>query len=281
VRAERQARLRRLSASLYLAPEDLPVEAFCAMLAARGLGGIGLTARAVGAMRPAALAALLRRHDLVATSLNSAGYVLHADPAAARQQAELDARLFEAAAELGAPVNLILGGTLHGGAAGRPMPLAEARARAVEGLDRLLDRAARLGVRLSLEPMHPAAVGTRSVVNQLSVARALLAARPALGLTLDLYHSWWDADLPGVVAEEVARLFVVQVCGLEVPADGRAPRRAELSAGPPELRWLVNALAAAGHEGLLEYEAFHDQLGSPDPAALLDRAAADVLALAA
>jgi sugar phosphate isomerase/epimerase len=273
------ARLRRLAVSLYAAPDEMPVEAFCAMLAARGIGGVGLTARAVEGMAPAALAGLLRRHDLVASSLNSAGYVLHADADAARRQAELDARLFDAAAELGAPVNLILGGTLHGAPGGMALP--EARARAEAGLDALLARALAAGVRLSLEPMHPAAIGTRSVVNQLSVASALIAARPALGITLDVYHSWWDADLPAFVAAHPARLLVVQLSGLHVPPDGSAPRRAELAEAPPELGWLVRALADAGHHGVLEYEVFHGPLGAPEVGGLLDRAVASFLDLTA
>lgn len=271
-------RLRRFAVSLYAVPPDLPVPRFCAMLAARGIGGIGLTARAVETLDPEALARLLRDHDLRATSLNSAGYVLHIDPAAAAAQAALDVQLLDAAAALDAPVNVILGGTLHAATPGSAAPpLREAWHRAAEGLARLAEQARAAGVRLALEPMHPLALGTKGCINQLSHARALAARHAGVGLTLDLYHSWWDADLPAAVAE--ADIQVAQVCGLDVPADGTPPLRAELSAGPSDLALFLRDLDAAEYAGAVEYEVFWDPMGRPDADGLLDRATRDWLAL--
>ncbi len=272
--------LRRFAVSLYAAPPDCTVERFCALLAARGIGGIGLTARAVEAHAPEALARLLRAHDLVATSLNSAGYVLHADPAAAAAQAALDTRLFEAAEALGAPVNVILGGTLHAAHPGAPAPdLRTARARAAEGLAALAARAARCGVRLALEPMHPQALGTKGCINQLSQARALAARHAEVGLTLDFHHSWWDADLPATIRDATEAIRVVQVCGEIVPEDGGPAQRAPLSAGPADLALMLRDLDAAGYAGAIEYEVFWDQMGRPAPEDLLDDAVRDHLVL--
>lgn len=247
------------------------------MLAERGFGGIGLTAREVDAIPPRALRQLLAAHGLVATSLNSAGYVLHAAPAAARAQAALDDRLFAAAAELDAPVNLITGGVLH---AAPGTSLADARAVVAEGIARLAERARREGVRLSLEPFHPMAIGLRGCINQLSAAIAAIAPFPWLGLTLDLHHSWWDADLETLLREQAHRIMLIQICGIELPSDGSAPRRAELgAAGTQEVRRLLRLAEQARYTGGIEYEVFHEQLGAPDIATLLDRAAADLLEL--
>ncbi len=270
------SRLRRFAVSLYAAPPDCGVADFCAMLARRGIGGIGLTARAVEAHGPDALARLLRTHDLVATSLNSAGYVLHADSTLAAAQSALDTRLFEAAQALGAPVNVILGGTLHAGG----LDLRSARTRSAEGLAKLAARADELGVRLALEPMHPAAIGTRSCINQLAQAQALLARHPALGLTLDFYHSWWDPDLAPTIRGAAGRIFVAQVCGLDLPADGSAPRRARLGNAPCDLALMLCELDDAGFAGAIEYEVFWDQIGRPSPEVLLDEAVRDHRALA-
>lgn len=189
-------RLRRLSFNFYMAPPDCDIARFCALAAARGAGGVGLTARAVEALSPQALADLLHARDLRCTSLNSTGYVLHAEPAAAAAQARLDNLLFAAAPVLDAPVNVILGGTLHGATATLPaLSLRDARQRAASGLARLVARAREAGVRLALEPMHPTALGTKGCINQLSHARALAARHAEVGLTLDFHHSWWDEDL--------------------------------------------------------------------------------------
>ncbi len=247
------------------------------MLADRGFGGIGLTARDVAATSPTALRQLLAAHGLVATSLNSAGYFLHAEPAAARAQAALDDRLFAAAAALDAPVNLIPGGLLH---APSGTSLVDARALAAEGIARLAERARREGVRLSLEPFHPMAIGLRGCINQISAAIAAIAPFPWLGLTLDLHHSWWDADLETLLREQALRIMVIQICGIELPADGSAPRRAELgAAGMQEVRRILRLAHQVGYTRGIEYEVFHEQLGAPNVEALLDRAAANLLEL--
>ncbi len=277
---DRAARLRRFAVNFYAAPPDCGIDSFCGMLARRGIGGVGLTARALAAMDAAGLRRLLDAHALRATSLNSTGYVLHPPGGvAARAQAALDDRLFAASAALDAPINLIPGGVLQ---AVTPMPLAEARARSLEGIARLAERASRGGARLSLEPMHPMVVGLRSCFHQIDATRPILDAWPAsvMGLTLDLFHSWWDSALDEAIATLTARLLVVQVCGVVLPADGGPPRRAELAAGPPDLGRALRLLAQAGHAGPIEYEVFHEQMHPAPPLeALLDRAVADYLAL--
>jgi sugar phosphate isomerase/epimerase len=247
------------------------------MLAERGFGGIGLTAHEVDAWQPRKLRQLLGEHGLQATSLNSAGYVLHSDPAAARSQADYDARLFASAAELGAPVNFIPGGLLQ---AASGTGLLEARARAADGLARLAERARIEGVRLALEPFHPMAIGPRGCINQISAALAAIKPFPWVGLTLDLHHSWWDADLEDLMSRHAQRVMLIQICGIELPPDGSAPRRAELgAAGTQEVRHLLRLATEAGHAGGIEYEVFHDQLGAPNIEDLLNRAATDLLAL--
>jgi sugar phosphate isomerase/epimerase len=273
-------RLRRLSFNFYMAAPDCSIERFCALAAERGVGGVGLTARAVQALRPAALARLLRDHTLSCTSLNSTGYVLHADPGAAAAQAQLDDLLFAAAQALHAPINVILGGTLHGAHGdAAPPSLREARSRAADGLARLAARARREGVRLALEPMHPVALGTKGCINQVSQARALAAQHAEVGLTLDFHHSWWDEDLSAVIGEATPDILVVQICGQCVPPDGTAARRAELSEGPADLGLFLRDLDAAGYDRAIEYEVFWDQMGGPALPGLLDRATRDFLAL--
>jgi hypothetical protein len=61
--ASETERLRRLSFNFYMAPPDCDIARFCAMAAACGAGGVGLTARAVEALPAEALAFLLRAHD--------------------------------------------------------------------------------------------------------------------------------------------------------------------------------------------------------------------------
>lgn len=266
--------LRGLAVSAYAAPPDYSLERFCGLLARRGIGGVGLTARAVEDWTPAHLSALLAAHDLRCTSLNSAGYFLHSDATLAARQADLDARLLDCAAALGAPVNVIPGGVDDAATPTAALPLAEARRRAADGLERLAGAAADAGVRLSLEPIHPLGVTDKGCINQLSHARNVIGHLPGVGLTLDLFHSWWDADLERTVEDATDDLFVVQVCGVETGPPGVPPGRTDMSKGIADVAGLLALLASTGWTGLVEYEVMHFQRPQ-EVVALLDRAVAD------
>lgn len=270
--------LRDLAVSFYAAPDDCSLERFCGLLAERGLGGIGLTARATEGRTPDQVAALLGAHDLVGTSLNSAGYFLHANEGRARAQRELDALLLEWAAVLQVPLNIIPGGLDDARSTGRAVPLSEARRRAQDALAELAGGAAAVGVRLSLEPMHPLGLPDKGCVNQLSAARAAIADLPGVGLTLDLFHSWWDADLADTVASAVDDLLVVQVCGVVTGPPGTPPRRTDLALGSADVGELLDQLAAAGRTAPVEFEVMQFQQAQ-EVQGLLDRAARDFVQL--
>ncbi|WP_431282287.1 sugar phosphate isomerase/epimerase family protein [Humitalea sp. 24SJ18S-53] len=270
--------LRRFAISLYGAPPDYPLEAFCALLASHGIGGIGLTPPVFSAHAPEEIAAVLARHGLRAASLNSAGYFLHADPAEAAAQAALDARLLAAALVLQAPVNVIPGGLLHtlpGAAGADPALLRAATRRALAAMAAATPK----DVALSLEPMHPMAMGLRSCLNQLSAARDAIQDLPGFGLTLDLFHSYWDDGIEALLRDTAGLLRVVQVCGVVLPRDGGPPRRAALRQGEIDVAAFLRALDAAGYDGMIEYEVFFDAMGRPTPEALVEQAVRDFAAI--
>jgi sugar phosphate isomerase/epimerase len=266
--------LRELSVSLYAAPVDCSLERFCRLLADRGIGGVGLTVRATQDRTPEQVAALLAAHDLVGTSLNSAGYFLHADEGRARAQRELDTRLLDWASVLQVPLNVIPGGVDDARATGERVTLGEVRRRAQAALEELAARAATLGVRVSLEPMHPLELPDKGCINQLSAARAAVAELPGVGLTLDLFHSWWDADLTDTIASAVDDLLVVQVCGVVTGPAGTLPRRTGMALGSVDVSELLNKLDAAGRTAPVEFEVMQFQQAQ-EVTGLLDRAARD------
>lgn len=272
--------LRRLAVSFYAAPADCDLEHFCTLLAARDIGGVGLTARAVQTHTPQRLTALLKNHELTCVSLNSAGYFLHDDRQTARSQAELDNRLLACAAALDAPVNVITGGLGHMGGGTRPRTLERARARVGQRLAELWARAEREGARLSLEPIHPLGIADKGCINQLSHARETIATLPGTGLTLDLYHSWWDAELENTITLATADLAVVQLCGVQLSGAAGIPKRTHMGGGIADVGHVLSLLDVARYPGLLEYEVFFDQIDTPTVEALLDRAVVDYLDLA-
>lgn len=264
--------LDRLAVSYYAAPPSCSLESFCAQLARLGIGGVGLTARALRGRTIESVAGVLDANGLRCVSLNSAGYFLHTDTELARRQAELDARLLAAAAVLDAPVTMIPGGLDHAGGGLAPR---EASRRVRAGLERLAARAATEGARLALEAIHPLGVADKGCINQLSHARATVADLPSVGLVVDLFHSWWDADLDDTIANASADLFGVQICGVLTGSAGAPPRRAELAEGAVDVAGFVSQLVAAGYTGPFEYEVFHDAMPPGDLEGLLNRARAD------
>lgn len=244
-----------LSIGHYAAPPDMPVEAFLDAVAAHGLSGVGLTRAAIDAMPPDRLAGALAARGLGATSLNSAGYFLRRDADERRAQERVNHALVEAAATLGAPLNVIPGGPFAGG-----VTLEAARAAIVPRLEALAEAAGRAGVRLSLEPIGPHGVATKGCVNQIAAARALAARIPHVSLTLDLFHTFWDADLPDLLDRSADEVAVLQVCDVRL-SEAAPPARAPLGEGHLDLPAHAARIAAAGYPRPVEFEIFHGEEG--------------------
>jgi sugar phosphate isomerase/epimerase len=167
------------------------------------------------------------------------------------------------AATLGAQCFVMVVGSLPMGS----RDLAGARKQIVEGVAALFEHARRVGVRLALEPLHPMYAGDRSCLN--TIAQALDMAEviepepgtaPALGIALDVYHVWWDPDLPGGVARAGAagRLFAFHVCDWLVPTRDLLMDRGMMGDGVIDIRSIRGAAEAVGYRGLIEVEIFSD-----------------------
>ena len=254
-----------LSINFYVCPEAVSLPQFAALAAGAGAQALGLTVRALGEMKLPAVRALLQRHGLKVSSLNSAGYFLFGDGAKAGEQEELNTRLIAAAAELEAQTLVVItGGISHG-----PWPLADARARVEDGLLRLADQAARANVRLGLEPIHPLGILQKGCVNSIAEALRLAAKHPQIGLTLDFFHTWWDPQFTRVceAAPEKARL--VQFCNV-VTLDNPADFQRDLPAtGLFDVAAALHEIRARGYRGYFEFEMFPEHLRGRTLAAVL------------
>lgn len=257
-----------LSINFYVCPPDLGLAQFCALAERAGAQAVGLTLRALDEMPVAAIRALLRRHGLAVSSLNSAGYFLYGDAALARDQAARNVRLIAAAAELEARTLVVIaGGIAHGGLA-----LREARARVVEGIGELARAAAADGVTLGLEMIHPLGILQKGCVNTISSALALAREHDNLGLTLDFFHSWWDPDLYTLIETAAHKIALVQFCNVAAPDDPAQFVREECGRGLIDVRALLDALHVAGYRGHFEFEMFPEHLRGRPAAGVIEAA---------
>jgi sugar phosphate isomerase/epimerase len=130
----------------------------------------------------------------------------------------------------------------------------QARARVVEGLRDVAGAAREAGVRLGLEPAHPAQHETVSFVNTVADALELLAEAelPDVGIMVDTYNLWHER--PETIAEIVDRVTGLHVA--DEPADTSRTDRVLPGEGGTRSADQVRALVDAGWNGYLDVEIF-------------------------
>ena len=112
-----------------------------------------------------------------------------------------------------------------GALAGNPLSkdIARARAQVYDGIAATLDYARGHAMPLAIEPLHPNEGAERSCINTLSHALDICDALDpdrtgALGVALDVYHTWWDPQLETQIKRAGReRLFVYHMCAWLVP----------------------------------------------------------------
>src|SRR5262249_56314913 len=104
--------------------------------------------------------------------------------------------------------------------------LVGARAMIEDGIAELLAYARTAGLPLAIEPLHPMYAADRAAVNTLAqaldIADKLDPGRSgALGVAVDVYHTWWDPMLYDSIARiGRERLLAYHVCDWLVPTKG-------------------------------------------------------------
>jgi sugar phosphate isomerase/epimerase len=129
-----------------------------------------------------------------------------------------------------------------------------ARAVVVSGLREISAAAREAGVRLGLEPSHPAQHETVSFVNTIADALALLEAAglPEVGVMADTYNLWHER--PEALAAEVDRVTGLHVAD-EPPDPDRTDRVLPGEGGTRSVEHL-RALTQAGWDGFVDVEIF-------------------------
>ena len=149
--------------------------------------------------------------------------------------------------------------------------IAAARSMVTDGVAALVPYASERGVRLGIEPMHPAFAAERSCITTLREARCL-AERfdPAtVGIVADAYHIWWDPELYEELARAAGRLVGFHVSDWLVPVHDILMNRAMMGDGVIELRRIRAAVEGAGYAGPIEVEIFNQGVWDTPLEALL------------
>ena len=205
-------------------------------------------------------AAMLRDSGLNVVSLCRGGF-FPAFSAGDRQKAlEDNKRAIDEAHAIGAPLIVLVCGAVPG------IPLVEARNQIQDSIVALLPHASAAGVKLGIEPLHPMYAGDRSAVNTLRQANDMVAAiaSPWVGVTVDVYHLWWDPDLESEIARAGRSILSFHVCDWRVPVRDLLNDRGLMGEGCIDIPTLRGWVEGTGYNGFIEVEIFSNEYWSFD-----------------
>jgi sugar phosphate isomerase/epimerase len=199
---------------------------------------------------------LVRARALTVTCLCRAGLFPAADEGGRRAALDDNRRAVDEAAAVGARCLVLIAGGLPQGS----KDIAGAREQVRDGLAALLPYARDAGVPLAIEPLHPMYAADRACVNTLAHANDLCDELGAgLGIALDVYHVWWDPDLPGQIARAGKRILTYHVCDWLVPTKDLLLDRGMPGDGVIDLRGIRAQVEATGYTGHCDVEIFSAQ----------------------
>jgi sugar phosphate isomerase/epimerase len=206
------------------------------------------------------------------------GFFPAAEAAGLRAALDDNRRAVDEAKTLGAPCLVLVVGALPGALQGRPAhnDIALARAQVVDGIAATLAYARQVGMPLAIEPLHPMQAADRACINTtehaLDICDALDASQTgALGVAIDVYHTWWDPKLESQIARAGhERLLAYHVCDWLLPTRDLLNDRGMMGDGIVELQKIRGFVEAAGYAGPAEVEIFSERWWSTPADAVLD-----------
>jgi sugar phosphate isomerase/epimerase len=246
-----------------------PIEVAMDRYAAAGIGGITVWRQALEGRNIARVGDDLRARNLEIVSLCRGGFFPNKTAEGRAEAIEENRRAIREAAELGAPLVVLVCGAVPG------QPLAESRRQIADGIAAVLPLAEELNVRLGIEPLHPMYADDRSAINTMASANAVCDEldHPLVGLAVDAYHVWWDPDLAAQIAltGEKNRLFAFHICDWLTPTTDLLNDRGLMGEGCIDLKGMRAMVESAGFSGYHEVEIFSNRWWSVDQDEFLAR----------
>jgi sugar phosphate isomerase/epimerase len=224
--------------------------------AGAGVPWIGLWRDKVSATGVEESAKIVRESGLKVSSLCRGGMFPAVTKAERLARLDDNRRAVDEAAVLGTDVLVLV----CGGASDRDVDAA--RAQVEDGIEWLAPYAEEAGVRLGIEPLHPAFAADRSVVVTLGQANGMVEGigSPWVGVVVDVYHVWWDPELYAEMGRATGRVLGFHVNDWLRGGGDPLVSRGMMGDGVIELRRMREASDAAGYDGPIEVEIFNETL---------------------
>jgi len=196
---------------------------------------------------------LIRAAGLEVSCLCRGGMFPAVDEAGRRAALEDNRRAVDEAAGIGAKCLVLIAGGLPKGS----KDLAGAHEQVRDGIAALLPYARDAGMPLAIEPLHPMTAADRACVNTMGHANDLCdELGEGLGIALDVYHVWWDPELPRQIERAGKRIVTYHVCDWLVPTRDLVFDRGMPGDGVIDLKGIRAMVEATGYAGHVDVEIF-------------------------
>ena len=227
-----------------------------------GVGGITVWRQWLEGRKISEVGDQLRACDLEIVSLCRGGFFPSATSQGLEDAIEDNRLAIREAAELGAPMIVLVCGAVPGQA------LDESRKQIADGIAAALPLAEDYNIRLAIEPLHPMYADDRSAINTMASANEVCDRldHPLVGVAADVYHIWWDPDLAEQIriTGEKNRLFAYHVCDWMTPTTDLLNDRGLMGEGCIPLEEIRAMVEKAGFTGFNEVEVFSDRWWARD-----------------
>jgi sugar phosphate isomerase/epimerase len=196
---------------------------------------------------------LIRDAGIAVSCYCRAGLFTAPDEAGRRAAVEDSKRAVDEAVAIGAKCLVMLGGGLPKGSKDR----AGAHRQVRDGMAALRPYARDAGMPLAIEPLHPMTAPDRCCINTLAHANDLCEELgEGVGIALDVYHVWWDPDLPRQIKRAGRRIITYHVCDWLVPTRDTVFDRGMPGDGVIDLKGIRAMVEATGYAGHCDVEIF-------------------------
>jgi sugar phosphate isomerase/epimerase len=243
---------------------DLPLPDIIEACVRRGIRAISPWRDQVHAAGLATISQLVRTHGLELSGYCRGGMFPAADAAGLKAARDDNRRAVDEAAELRAACVVLVVGGLPGALQGKPAhkDIALARSQVHDGIAGMLEYAKEARMPLAIEPLHPMYAADRACVNTLEQALDLCdaldpARTGALGVAVDVYHTWWDPKLEHQIARAgKERIHAFHVCDWMTPTTDLLNDRGMMGDGVIDIPRIRGWVEAQGFAGYSEVEIF-------------------------
>ena len=238
------------------------IEEAAKQFSAEGLKAISVWRDALEGRNIRQTGRLLHEQGLQIVSLCRGGFFPAQEKAKRMAAIDDNRRAIEEAAELGAPLIVLVCGSEPS------QSLEDSRKQIRDGIEAIIPDAVAAGIKLAIEPLHPMYADTRSAINTMAQANDMAYSinSTAVGVAVDVYHLWWDPFLEQEIKRcgENNSLFAFHVCDWNVPTVDLLLDRGIMGDGCIPIKQIRSWVEATGFNGFYEVEIFSNKYWQQD-----------------